>query len=839
MSDPMDSYLQSIYIDSNQAHIHKLLEDSNRSLANVFKTSFENHYDRATIVYEDANGNPLVTGQTQLEAWIAGRTQLSAGAPKPHRGPIYARPAIYVDGAFEGGGAKGLAYLGALHAAAHCGIWFKRVAGTSAGSITAALIAAGYRVDLNYELNVLTPPLDLVPSATNSINQIMFEDNFGRLADFKPEDDPRLEGSWAARAIDELLDYIPFIDQFRDLETVIMKTRLEMSDPVRDYLQSQLETVPDFGGLGTLAKEAIVENVVGLLENGDDAGNQLIQTIRKQFLSQFLIIQPSKWGSEMLRHLVTQPDKLTRRKTFPPAQVRNATRGLVRLLEHGGFFTGDDLRDWVNAHLRAKIGHSSGPNGMVLFRDLPNDVSLAIVAVDVGKAGTPADISADQTVIFSSKTTPNYPVAEAVRRSVSLPFAFQPKTISQDAGNNPPNITRQFSSLNSPSILTDFVTRFSLRGKPVTPISAVTAVDYQQHHDHVLLDGGFRVNLPVGVFRDKYDLYMDNNFNSSGEPNSFLFAFNLNDLKEAPPRPRTLPPLRMPEPVRSLLGIARNAVDAAFSRETDEPWELEPSEGIKRLLLAAGQTVDFGYGARAEQEITTLLSLIPKTVTINIPVVDPDAAKDGSRIGGHDFGVPKVTKKWWSHGSWLATTKALNGLADQTGVIIGIADQIKPYDQVLNIELRSPASYQVVGYEGLNYPSPFVDVQDCKFELTRVTAEFGLILYGDTIIRTAHSDRANAAQGAIEFSVDRPVRVTVFTDSAYTSLPGFLNQWTRPGWTAKVTSPEFRRVPGLTSSVDLLARYRDFQAGRIRLDGPRADNAAGNRVNYVLFVTAR
>ena len=219
MSDQVTRYLKTIYMDSNQEHIRKLLEDSLKNRARLFATSFAN-YDRTRIAYEDANGNLLVRGQTQLEALIAGRA---------HPGPVYARPAVYVDGAFEGGGAKGLAYLGALHAMALCGLWFNRVAGTSAGSIAAALIAAGYRVDLNYELDVLTQPRNLAPNANNSINQIMFEDNFGRLADFKPQQDPRLEGSWAARALDELLDYIPFINQFRNFETLLMNTRLEIS----------------------------------------------------------------------------------------------------------------------------------------------------------------------------------------------------------------------------------------------------------------------------------------------------------------------------------------------------------------------------------------------------------------------------------------------------------------------------------------------------------------------------------------------------------------------------------------------------------------------------------
>ena len=49
------------------------------------------------------------------------------------------------DGVFEGGGAKGAAFVGALEAMEKHDLWFQRVAGTSAGSIVAALIAAGYR----------------------------------------------------------------------------------------------------------------------------------------------------------------------------------------------------------------------------------------------------------------------------------------------------------------------------------------------------------------------------------------------------------------------------------------------------------------------------------------------------------------------------------------------------------------------------------------------------------------------------------------------------------------------------------------------------------------------
>lgn len=48
-----------------------------------------------------------------------------------------------VNGVFKGGGAKGILYGGALLAVEERGLWFRSVAGASAGAITAALVAAG------------------------------------------------------------------------------------------------------------------------------------------------------------------------------------------------------------------------------------------------------------------------------------------------------------------------------------------------------------------------------------------------------------------------------------------------------------------------------------------------------------------------------------------------------------------------------------------------------------------------------------------------------------------------------------------------------------------------
>ncbi len=58
-----------------------------------------------------------------------------------------APPFRFVNGVFKGGGAKGIAYAGALSAMYERKLWFRSVAGASAGAITAALIASGMKPD--------------------------------------------------------------------------------------------------------------------------------------------------------------------------------------------------------------------------------------------------------------------------------------------------------------------------------------------------------------------------------------------------------------------------------------------------------------------------------------------------------------------------------------------------------------------------------------------------------------------------------------------------------------------------------------------------------------------
>ena len=62
------------------------------------------------------------------------------------------------DAVFEGGGVKGIALSGAVGVAEHLGVQWQKVAGTSAGAITACLLAAGY--SSTELISILTEEMD-------------------------------------------------------------------------------------------------------------------------------------------------------------------------------------------------------------------------------------------------------------------------------------------------------------------------------------------------------------------------------------------------------------------------------------------------------------------------------------------------------------------------------------------------------------------------------------------------------------------------------------------------------------------------------------------------------
>lgn len=81
---------------------------------------------------------------------------------------------IYVDGVFEGGGVRGVAFLGALRCFNDLGFRWRKLAGTSAGAITAAFVAANFQID---ELEQIVGGMDFMKFLTKKTSWLILNGN--------------------------------------------------------------------------------------------------------------------------------------------------------------------------------------------------------------------------------------------------------------------------------------------------------------------------------------------------------------------------------------------------------------------------------------------------------------------------------------------------------------------------------------------------------------------------------------------------------------------------------------------------------------------------------------
>jgi predicted acylesterase/phospholipase RssA len=207
---------------------------------------------------------------------------------------------------FEGGGAKGLAFVGALQAFERHGHKIRRVIGTSAGSITALLVAAGYNAE----------------ECMAAINERL-PDGRSRFASF--------------------------------LQVPVLDDNFLVSDSLRSWVMTELDNpmVPN------LVEPFFDRLVEGLLQ-------------------------------------------------------KNVTRHLISLLEHGGWYIGDNLL----AYLREKLdmgGRNLGDSSLKTFYECSGK-DLSVVATDT---------TGREMLVLNRHTAPECPTAWAVRMSMSCPLVWQ------------------------------------------------------------------------------------------------------------------------------------------------------------------------------------------------------------------------------------------------------------------------------------------------------------------------------------------------------------------------------------------------------------------------------
>lgn len=526
-----------------------------------------------------------------------------------------------IDGAFEGGAAKGFCYIGALDAIHRSGMWFNRVSGCSAGSITAALIAAGYRIDENYIVNLNAPPLlnGLPPNPQNSLNKIIFEDNYNRMYDF-PDSLPRreIDDSWLKYLLDRLLPVNTVLEPLSNLKNKMEGLSIGFKDEeqkigVRNNIRTWLKDRNNIRPLGV--HNDLAEKIANALVNTVSLIiNPIGKTLKSQAI-QLLSFIPRDITLTLLSDIYAP-------KNSDPDQLQNVKK-IIRtgfnVLENGGILVGDFFKEWLEKHLSARIINTGG---YVAFKDLPMDLCVAAFCMDCNKM-----------IYFSKQTTPNYSVSEAVRRSMSLPIIFIPRILAE--GN--------YGLISNARDL---------------------EVAGRAHRDHLIIDGGVRVDLPAWVFRDNNSKFMQY------YSRKLLVCFKLNELKDMPRKSSA------GIPIAEDIDIPRfdtNTINSFMPPLNIDPKRFLPP-GIQIMLKQAPYITE--ALTSKEAEIIKNIDVMGNTAIVDIGVKD---------IAGSDprpwmFNISKKGKKWMAKSGWEAGLAFLNNLPPHIRAVLSIPDRrIDPY----------------------------------------------------------------------------------------------------------------------------------------------------------------
>jgi predicted acylesterase/phospholipase RssA len=295
---------------------------------------------------------------------------------------------VAVDGVFEGGGALGTAYVGALRLLEDSRIGFARVAGNSAGAITAAMIAAGFTAR----------EIEALSSA------------------FNPPGTP-LPNSLTARHISEPIKFADFLD-LPTADTISAENKRKtvlwhaFSGSVIDVIGKIDVPIPTQGKLVDACVDAILD--VPLLGNAL-AGAGLTDLLRGALnLGLAPLPDDPLEVRNFLPSTIALRHKLADSMWDAFAAVWPTLAMLTNLTYEGGIFDGDKFLTIISELLGRKV--HDNPQATVLFEDLK--IPLAVIA---------ANIDTGSMEVYDSARHPTMIVAEAVRRSMSIPFVFQPR----------------------------------------------------------------------------------------------------------------------------------------------------------------------------------------------------------------------------------------------------------------------------------------------------------------------------------------------------------------------------------------------------------------------------
>jgi len=128
----------------------------------------------------------------------------------------------YFDAVFEGGGIRGIGYVGAARAFEEAGYRFRRVAGTSAGAIVAALLASGYSAKEMHEIMTTQMDFKTFKQSTSKLGHIGMP--FKMLGELGYYSSQKFE-DWLAKLLEA-----KGVKTFSDLKMPLKVTAADVSD---------------------------------------------------------------------------------------------------------------------------------------------------------------------------------------------------------------------------------------------------------------------------------------------------------------------------------------------------------------------------------------------------------------------------------------------------------------------------------------------------------------------------------------------------------------------------------------------------------------------------------
>lgn len=298
----------------------------------------------------------------------------SAAAPKQRSEaptPLRAQDVEFL--ALEGGGGKGFAYLGAIDMLERKGVMkqIRGFAGASAGAITALLLSIGY----DYR----------------RLSEFLAETDFDRFFD-PPE--PRIRPTVGSGGI-EVPDTSPAELAFLRGDITRWLGELLAGDQPQFFRRL----------LGSWVASQPVMRL--FQEVAADSGHKLIEAI--------LLLNPPAVVKALL-----QDGRLMKYLAFLPRDM--------------GLFSGDAARALFDGLLSRAAAERTSAEGKrrylpLVFENLGFQRHFEIFGKELLFTGT--NLRSGKTQLFSRTTTPHFPVADAVRISMGLPWVFKPYVIER------------------------------------------------------------------------------------------------------------------------------------------------------------------------------------------------------------------------------------------------------------------------------------------------------------------------------------------------------------------------------------------------------------------------